>query len=78
MSPMVAMHKCYLISIKTCAYLSELGSTTKLLVPNFPLLELQIGNLEVAKQNLRYKKLEMMEASMARLPSLQIGNSMKC
>jgi len=77
MSVMVAIHEHYLISIKNCAYLSELGSITKPLVPNFHLLELQIRILEVVRRNLRYWKLEMMEASMARLPSLPVRNSMK-
>lgn len=70
-------YTCYLKSIKNCAYLSKLGSTTKPLVMNLPLLELQIINLEVVKQNLRYWKLERMEASITRSPSLQEGNSMK-
>lgn len=77
MSVMVAIHKCNLIYIKNCAYLSELSSTTKPLVPNFPILKLQISNLKVVKQNMRYRKLEMMEANMARLPSLQVGNNTK-
>lgn len=76
MTLMVALHKCCLISIRSCAYLPESGRTTMPLLPNFPLLKVQINNLEVVKYP-EVPESRNYGGNMARPASLQAGGSMK-
>lgn len=72
MSLLVALHKCYLISIRSCAHLPDSGRTTMPFMPNFPPLKVQLSNLEVVKypEGLESRNYGV---NLARAASLQAG-----